>query len=102
MDAPIWGLAGWLAFLLLAIPYALKARHPETKAVAAWTIFVLSFTVIAATIYAVLIIVAASTGIGHWIQTAAGALAFLFLIFAPALILATYIIRRPPRRRPRI
>ena len=37
-------IVAWIAFLILAIPYVMWAKHPDTKPVAAYLIFATIFS----------------------------------------------------------
>ncbi len=102
MGTPVWGFALWLVFLLAAIPYVRTARHPATKPLAAYLIFVLAFSAVAAVVYALLGFAFAAADAGWFIRTPVGAVIFLFAVFVPGALIGHRLIRKPPRRSPRI
>jgi len=86
--------------LILAVPYVRRFRHPESRPVAAYLIFVLAFLAGAAVLYGILTTLLFVFGVGHVLSTVRGAAVFLVLDLVPPLILAHYLIRRPPREAP--
>lgn len=88
----------WAIFLGLAALYVRRARHPQLKPLAAYLIFVMVFTVAAFVLFGVLTYLAEASGWLWVLDRPAGAALFLVLVFAPALALARWQIRRPPRQ----
>jgi hypothetical protein len=47
-------LAIWLILLAIAFPYVRRAKHPKTPTLAAFMLFVMLFSIVSATFFAVL------------------------------------------------
>jgi hypothetical protein len=88
----------WIAFLVLAIPYVRRARHPLTQPLAAYLVFVAVFSLCAGALFLTLTWLLAFLDLTDWLEHPVGADLFLALVFVPALLLARWQIRRPPRR----
>lgn len=93
-------LAVWLILLALAFPYVRRARHPDTPTLAAFLLFVMLFSVVAATLFFLLLAIAAQAGWGDALARPYWALPFLALVFLPAFLFARWMIKRPPWNRP--
>jgi len=87
-----------LALLAGAIPYAARIRHPDQKPLAAYLIFVFVFAIAAAVIFTLLAWLITTLGFGSSLEHPVAAAVFLFVVFAPALALATWQARKPPYR----
>ncbi len=96
-----WALALWLAFLLLAIPYARQARHPSARPLAAYLLFVTVFSLCSAALYFALTRMLVAFDGGALLSQPAGAAVFLAMVLVPAFLIARWQLRRPPRQ-PRI
>jgi len=92
-----WALALWAAFLLLAIPYARRARHPSARPLAAYLVFVSVFSLCSAFLYYALIQLLLALHGGALLSRPAGAAALLALVLIPAFLAARWQIRRRPR-----
>lgn len=90
----------WAIFLVLAALYVYRARHPEQKPLAAYLIFVTVFTAVAFLLFGTLVYLSEVAGWLGALDHPAGAVLFVILVFAPAIALARWQIRRPPRRMP--
>jgi hypothetical protein len=90
----------WLILMALAVPYVRRAKHPETKTLAAFLLFVMLFSVVSAALYFVLSWVVVKTGSAAALANPFWALLFLALVFLPAFLSARWLIKRPPWRRP--
>ncbi|MGK2953098.1 MAG: hypothetical protein ACSLEZ_12035 [Thiobacillus sp.] len=93
-------LAIWLVLLALAFPYARRARHPDTPAVAAFLLFAMLFSVVSATLFFLLSSLAVTAGWAAALAEPGWALLFLAAVFAPAFLFARWFIKRPPWNRP--
>lgn len=95
-------IAAWVVFLILAIPYVMWAKHPATKPIAAYLIFVTVFSVAGWVIYSVASVLAA----GLMDPTTPNYRALQLTVFGISLILGILIahwqVRKPPRPSPRI
>ncbi|MGA9575877.1 MAG: hypothetical protein WBS20_18185, partial [Lysobacterales bacterium] len=87
-----------VVLLAAAIPYVMRIRHPKQKPLAAYLIFVLAFAVTYAVIFNLLALMANVFGLGAALDDILPALIFLFLVFVPAVFLATWLARKPPWR----
>jgi hypothetical protein len=92
----------WALFLAASIPYALRARHPEQKPVAAIAIFVFVFSAVAFFLYRALTWLLVLAGAERILADPWAAVPFLIVVFAPAFLLGRWLIRKPPRRAPPI
>jgi hypothetical protein len=95
------GLLLWLAFLLLAMPYVRRAKHPDAQLVSAYMVFVILFSVVSVVTYSLLLLLLGGLSAIPMLHHPLGALAFLFMVFAPAFLVARWQIKRPPRKTPR-
>lgn len=92
------GIALWAGFLLGAVFYTGRARHPCSKPVAAYLIFVTVFTTVSFVLFAAYTIVLHVAGVTDALDDPSAALVFLLLVFGPALLTARWQMRKPPRR----
>ena len=93
-------LAVWLTLLALAFPWVRRSRHPRVPPLAGFLLFATLFSVVSGTLYFALLWLVQAMGWAPRLGSAPWALAFLSLVFAPAFLLARWIIRRPPLERP--
>lgn len=84
--------------LLASMPYVARIRHPEQRPFAAYLIFVSIFAVASAVLFGVLTWVAGTLGLTEALSQPVPAVAFLLLVFVPALALARWQARQPPWR----
>lgn len=87
-----------VAILVLAIPLVARVRHPEQKPLAAYLIFVFVFAAASFVLFNVLGWLAARAGLGPVLDNPGPTVAFLVLVFLPALGLAVWQARKPPSR----
>ncbi len=87
-----------VVILVVAIPYVMRIRHPKQKPLAAYFIFVSVFAASAFVLFNLLARFAIALGLGMTLGEAIPALLLLILIFVPAVILATWLARKPPWR----
>jgi len=92
------GLALWAAFLVAAIFYTRRVRHPEARPLAAYLIFVIAFTVGSFVIFAALTYLLRVFGHVEALADPIAAAPFLVLVFVPAFFLARWQLRKPPHR----
>lgn len=100
MEHRVPGIILWVALMLLAIPYARRARHPRAKPLAAYLTFVMLFSVGAAVMYTLLLMLLGWTGRLAYLRHLPGAAAFLAAVFIPAFLLGRWQLRKPPRQPP--
>lgn len=93
-------LVGWIAVLLLAVPYVLRARHPDTRPLAACLIFWTAFSAVALPLFSLLAWLAASSGIADRMPGNTLGIAIVLLAIVPAFAVARWQIRKPPGRPP--
>ena len=87
-----------VVILAAAIPYVRRIRHPQQKPLAAYFIFVSIFVVTAAVLFRLLALLSSTFGLGATLNAPGPALLFLALVFLPAIVLATWLARKPPWR----
>lgn len=93
-------LAFWAGLLALSVPYVLYAKHPAQKPVAAIAIFVLVFSVAAFLLFRVASLLLQLAEVGDVLTEPWAAVLFLIVVFVPAILLARWQIRKPPRGSP--
>jgi hypothetical protein len=91
-------IANWLAFLVLSAPNTARWRHPRTKPLAAYLVFVSTLSLCAAVLFLVLAWLVITLHLAAWLSNPLGAIAFAALVFAPAFGIASVILQRPPRQ----
>jgi hypothetical protein len=96
----ILALAIWLILLALAFPYVRRTKHPQVKPLAAFLLFAMLFSVVSGTLFFALSWLVLKMGWAPGLANPVWALAFLALVFAPAVLFARWMIRRPPLDRP--
>jgi hypothetical protein len=92
----------WLVLLLLAIPYVRAARHPDSKPLAAYMIFLTVFSVAAYVLFGVLIALIGALKGADFLATPLAAVLVFVLSAVPAFFLARWQIRRAPGKPPKI
>ncbi len=92
------GLALWAAFLVAAIFYTRRARHPGVRPLAAYLIFIIVFTVTSFAIFAASTALLQALGAAGALTDPAAAVLFLAAVFVPAFLVARWQLRRPPRQ----
>jgi len=93
----IVALALWLAFLAAAPFYTSRARHPQTKPLAAYLIFAATFTMTAFVVFAIVVAVLGALGQSQVLADPIAAAVFLLAVFVPALLIARRQLRAAPR-----
>lgn len=91
-------VALWGAFMMGAIFYTQEARHPDTKPLAAYLIFVTVFSTAAFVVFGGLTVLLQVLGQAGLLSNPGAALIFLMAVFLPAFFLARWQLRKPPRR----
>ncbi len=87
-----------LLLLLMAYPYVMKIRHPKQKPLAAYLIFVSIFVISVIVMFTLLVQLAEWFGLAALLSKTVPAVAFLVLVFVPAVLVASWWTRKPPRR----
>lgn len=90
-------IALWAAFLVAAVFYTQRERHPEAKPLAAYLIFVTVFSVAAFVIFGAVVFVLGLSGQSGLLSHPVAAVIFLILVFGPAFLLGRWQLRKPPR-----
>lgn len=91
----------WVLFLVGAVFYTRRARHPDTRPLAAYLIFITVFTVAAFVIFAGGLLLLDAAGEVELLSRPVVAVLFLMVVFVPAFLLGRWQLRKPPRRPPR-
>jgi hypothetical protein len=97
MTAYYTALALWAAFLILAIFYTRHAKHRQTRPLAAYLIFVTIFTVGSFVVFAAISVLLQALGQAETLSHPVVGPVFLLMVFLPALLLARWQLRKPPR-----
>ena len=88
----------WGAFMMGAIFYTQEARHPETRALVAYLIFVIVFSATAFLAFSLLTLLLRALDVTESLEHPAAAIGFLAAVFLPAFFLARWQLVKPPRR----
>ena len=96
---------GWLALLSLltltgAWPYTQRVRHPSISPLAAYLIFVVALAAMTSVMLGMVSNLLAGHRASDNLQDPVGTLGLFALTLAPGLLLASWLIQRPPRRAP--
>ena len=97
----ILGILAWLAFMLLAMPYVQRAKHPDAQPVAAYMVFIILFSAVAVVMYSLLLLVLGGLSAVPLLHHPLGAAFFLAIVFVPAFLLARWQLKKPPRKMPK-
>lgn len=97
----VLGILVWLVFLLLAMPYVQRAKHPDAQSVAAYMVFIILFSAMAVVMYSLWLLVLGSLSAVSLLHHPLGAAIFLAMVFAPAFLLARWQLKKPPRKMPK-
>ena len=95
-------IIAWVAFLVLAVPYVMWAKHPATKPLAAYLIFVTIVSVAGWVIYSLVTVLLAGLLAPEAQGQPALPIAAFVLSLVLGIILAHWQIRKAPRESPRI
>jgi hypothetical protein len=90
----------WLVLLIVAWPYTQRVQHPDSKPLAAYLVFVISFSAMAAVLFGMLTTLLMATGRVELLYQPLGVALFLIIVCVPSFLLARALIRRRPRRAP--
>ncbi|MGF1594001.1 MAG: hypothetical protein ACFCUW_12010 [Kiloniellaceae bacterium] len=99
---PFIALALWGAIMIGAIFYTQEARHPDTKPLAAYLIFITVFSAAAFFIFSSLTVLLAMADLTALLDNPLVAAVFLLAVFAPAFLLGRWQLHKPPRRPQRL
>ena len=100
MSGYSWAPLAWIVLLLVSWPYVERARYHDMSQVAAYLVFVTTFSTLAAILFGMVTTVAASLGRARMLDHPVGILLFLVAVFLPGLLLGRWLIGRPLRRMP--
>lgn len=87
-----------ILILVAAIPYVGHIRHPEQKPLAAYLIFMSVFVVVAIMLFSLLGSLVLQLELSQMLDRPGPAVLFLVLVFLPAILLASWLARKPPWR----
>ena len=90
-------LALWAAFLIFAIFFTRRERNPRIRPLAAYLIFITVFTVVSFLLFAAIIVVVGALSQERALESPVIAVLMLLVVFVPALFVARWQIRKPPR-----
>jgi hypothetical protein len=88
----------WGAFMMGSIFYTQEARHPDTRPMAAFFVFVAVFSVSAFAAFAMLTLLIQEAGLTESLSNPGVAIAFLLAVFVPAFLAGRWQVRKPPRQ----
>lgn len=88
----------WLGLLVFAFWYTRKVRHPKIAPLAAFLIFMIAFSVVAALLFSLATFLVTVAGAADALRSVWWALPLLLLVFAPAFWIGTRLIRRKPAK----
>lgn len=97
-----FALTIWFGLLILAYPYVVRFRHPDSKPVAAYMIFVTVFSATAMFLFFALLRLAVVLGLEGSLQSAMGAVIYFALVFIPAFLMARWQLGKPPTQPPEL
>jgi hypothetical protein len=88
-----------IVLLIAAAIYSTRVKHPETKPLAAYLIFVVSFSTVSFVIFAAAISFLRLVDYSHVLTHPVGALILLLTAAVPAFIVGRWQIRKTPKAR---
>lgn len=94
----VTGIVTGMVILAVAIPYVMRIRHPQQKPLAAYLIFVSVFLMAAGILFNTLGWLVGMFDLESALARPGPAVLFLAMVFLPAIVLATYLARKPPWR----
>ena len=100
MSGYSWAPLAWIVLLIASWPYVERARYHGMPQVAAYLVFVTTFSTLATVLFGMGATVAESLGRARMLDHPAGRLLFLVVGFLPGLLLGRWLIGRPLRRMP--
>jgi hypothetical protein len=86
-----------VAILLLSLPYAVRARHPSTKPLAAYLIFTTVFVVVGFVLFVTFVYIGTALDILVHEPNVLPGIVLAVLVAVPAFFVARWQIRKPPR-----
>jgi glucan phosphoethanolaminetransferase (alkaline phosphatase superfamily) len=89
-----------VAILLLSLPYAVRARHPSTKPLAAYLIFTTVFVVVGFVVFAILVWIGNAIDVLQHEPNPIAGIVLAILVVVPAFLVARRQIRKPPKQPP--
>jgi quinol-cytochrome oxidoreductase complex cytochrome b subunit len=89
-----------VVILALSLPYAQRARHPSTKPLAAYLIFVTVFVVVGFVLFVALVWIGTGLDLLEHEPNLLAGLVLAVLVAVPAFFAARWQIRKPPRQPP--
>jgi len=89
-------LALWVAFLAVSPLYTGRARNPQTRPLAAYLIFAATFTMSSFILFAVIVGILNAFARSQALADPIVAALFIIVVFAPALLIARWQLRKPP------
>lgn len=99
---PFIALVLWGAIMIGAIFYTQDQRHPDSKPLAAYLIFITVFSAAAFVIFSCLTVLLAVAGLTALLDNPLASAVFLLAVFGPAFLLGRWQLRKPPRRPQRL
>ncbi|MCT8970896.1 hypothetical protein [Microbaculum marinisediminis] len=90
----------WLAALIAFIPWVQKTRHPDSKPLGAYLIFLAVFTITSYAIYLVILALQGAVWPGLLETGLVHAIVVIIVCFLPAFLLASWMIARKPPKAP--
>lgn len=96
------GIFIWIGLIVMAIPYVRHARHPDTKPLAAYLIFVMTFSVTSGVLFWGALWIARWIGAGNLLDASGALVALLAIVFIIAFAVARWQLRLPPKKAPRL
>lgn len=85
-----------ISLFILAIPYVAFIRKPYQNKLAIYFVFVISFVVVSAAIFMLMLFWLSQLGIGILLSQLLYAFIFISIVFLPSLVIATWLARRSP------
>lgn len=102
LDMYVTAIGLWLLLLVVAVFYVRWARHPDSKPVAAYLIFVVVFSAAAFVLFNFFVLLLRAAGFTDALSHPVGSAVFLLAVFLPSFLIARWQLRKPPmgNRRP--
>ena len=92
-------LTAWFCLLLIAVPYVLRMRHPATRPLVAYLVFVMEFSLLAGVIYFAALRLLAAFDADTLLNEPGGVAVLAALVLLPSFALSHWHLRRPPAAR---
>jgi hypothetical protein len=100
MSGYSWAPLAWTVLLVVSWPYVQRVRHAAMAPLAAYSIFVTTFSALAAVLFGMMTTLLAGFGHGAMLDRPMGVLLFLIVGFVPGILMGHWLIQRPLRRMP--